>query len=107
MLTEISSDGPRLMFNLCVAGETHFQNLEINASFKAHTGKTDQGGDPVGRYQNANNYYIARMNPLEDNFHVYKVENGKRSQLASSDFQSPAGEWQKIRIIRKGDSIQH
>ena len=33
----------------------------------------DQGGGPVWRYQDANNYYIARMNPLEDNYRVYKV----------------------------------
>ena len=40
-------------------------------------GKLDQGGGLVWRYKDANNYYIARMNPLEDNFRVYKEVAGK------------------------------
>ena len=53
-------------------------------------GKLDQGGGPVWRYQDANNYYVARMNPLEDNYRVYKVVAGKRTQLGSVDVKVPA-----------------
>jgi len=45
----------------------------------------------VWRYLDANNYYICRMNPLEDNFRIYKVIAGKRIQLASLDVEAPAG----------------
>lgn len=48
-------------------------------SLKTNAGKKDQGGGIVWRYQDANNYYIARVNPLEDNFRVYKFVAGKRS----------------------------
>ena len=37
---------------------------------------------PVGR-DGAKNYYVARFNPLEDNFRLYKVLAGKRIQLAT------------------------
>ena len=68
-----TSAGPKALFSLCVADDTSFQNVEASVAFKAVQGKEDQGGGIVWRYQDANNYYVARMNPLEDNFRVYKV----------------------------------
>src|SRR5206468_1311132 len=57
--------GPGALFNLCVADGTSLQNLELSVAFKAVQGKADQGGGLVWRYSDANNYYIARFNPLE------------------------------------------
>ena len=57
-------------------------DIDVTAKFKAIAGATDQGGGPVWRFQDGNNYYVARMNPLEDNFRFYKVVAGKRTELA-------------------------
>ena len=46
------------------------------------------------------------MNPLEDNFRLYKVVNGKRSELASSDIAVAEGKWHTIRIVHKGEQIK-
>ena len=105
VLAQTSSEGPNRLFNLCVADKTSFKDLELTVSFKADTGKLDQGGGPVWRYQDANNYYICRHNPLEDNFRVYKVIAGKRIQLASADVKADAGKWHKIRVAMRGDKI--
>jgi len=35
--------------------------------FKAIDGQEDQGGGPVWRYEDADNYHICRANPLESN----------------------------------------
>jgi beta-glucanase (GH16 family) len=105
-LAQTSDKGPRPLFNLCIAEETSFQDVDLTVSFKAVGGKIDQGGGPVWRYQDANNYYIARMNPLEDNYRVYKVVDGKRTQLGSADVKVPAVEWHRIRVVHKGDKIQ-
>ena len=77
-------------------------------AFKAVKGKEDQGGGIVWRYKDAGNYYICRMNPLEDNFRVYKVVAGKRMQLATTndDVRVPAGEWHTIKPTMKGDAIE-
>ena len=76
-------------------------------SFKAVKGEKDQGGGLVWRYQDANNYYVARMNPLEDNFRVYKVVGGKRSkEFQSADVKVPAGEWHTLKIKHVGDHIE-
>lgn len=48
----------------------------------------DQGGGVVWRARDSKNYYIARYNPLENNFRVYKVEAGRRVQLGTSDIKA-------------------
>ena len=106
VLAQISSDGPRPLFNLCVCDEADFTDVDVTVSFKAVKGKIDQGGGPVWRYKDENNYYIARMNPLESNFRVYKVESGRRQQLESSDVEASAGKWHSIRVHHKGEHIR-
>jgi len=100
-----TAESPGPMFNLCVDEDTKFKDVEISVAFKAVAGKKDQGGGLVWRYQDANNYYVARMNPLEDNFRVYKVVAGKRIQLGTADVQVPIGTWHTLTIQMKGDAI--
>jgi hypothetical protein len=102
-----TAEGPSSLFNLCIAEETNFKDVEVSAAFKANKGKLDQGGGVVWRLQDADNYYIARMNPLEDNFRVYKVIAGKRIQLGTKEgLKVPAGEWHRIKVTMRGDAIQ-
>ncbi|MBP87905.1 MAG: hypothetical protein CMJ64_14475 [Planctomycetaceae bacterium] len=46
------------------------------------------------------------MNPLEDNFRVYKVVKGKRTQLDSLDAKAPAGKWHTIHVVQTGNHVQ-
>ncbi len=102
-----TAEGPNPFFNLCVAEDTSFKDVQVSVAFKAVKGKLDQGGGVVWRLQDANNYYIARMNPLEDNFRVYKVIDGKRIQLGTKeDLKVPAGEWHTLQATMKGDHIE-
>jgi YVTN family beta-propeller protein len=106
VLAQTSSAGPNPLFNICVADAPSLANVEIKLSLKAVSGKIDQGGGPVWRYQDADNYYIARVNPLENNFRVYKVINGVRTQLATADAEAPAGKWHSIRVVHRGPHIE-
>src|SRR5262249_13201271 len=102
-----TAESPSAVFNLCVADDTRYKDVEVSIAFKAIQGKNDQGGGIVWRYQDANNYYIARMNPLEDNFRVYKVVAGKRIQLETKEgLKVPAGEWHTMKIEMTGDHIE-
>jgi hypothetical protein len=102
-----TAESPSGLFNLCVLDDGKYKDLELSVQFKAMRGKNDQGGGLVWRYQDANNYYIARMNPLEDNFRVYKVVAGKRVQLESKEgLKVPAGEWHTIKVEQKGDRLE-
>lgn len=93
-------------FNICWTDYVLFRDGEIEISFKAIKGEQDQGGGPIWRYQDQNNYYIARANPLENNFRVYKVVNGDRTQLSSANVEIVSGKWHTIKIINIGDKIQ-
>jgi len=106
VLAQTSSEGPNPLFNLCVLEEPQLVDLDLAVSFKAVSGKIDQGGGPVWRYQDTKNYYIARMNPLEDNYRVYKVVDGKRTQLGTAAVEAPTGKWHKLRVVQRGERIQ-
>src|ERR1043165_5422074 len=84
VLAQVADKGPGPLFNLCIADKSKFGDIDLSTAFKAVAGKKDQGGGPVWRYKDAKNYYVVRMNPLEDNFRLYKVVDGKRIQLAST-----------------------
>jgi len=106
VLAQTSTEGPQRLFNLCVAENTSFTDLDLTVAFNAVAGKIDQGGGPVWRYKDAGNYYLARMNPLENNFRVYKVVAGKRTQLATADVTAAIGAWHTIRVVHQGQHIQ-
>ena len=102
-----TSDDRDALFNLCVADEGSFKDVEVMVSFKAMAGAKDQGGGVVWRYQDANNYYVARVNPLEDNFRVYKVVAGKRSkEFQDAEVKVPAKEWHMLKVKMEGDHIE-
>jgi hypothetical protein len=102
-----TAEGPGPLFNLCVVDEGNFKDVEVSVAFKAVRGKRDQGGGIVWRYRDNRNYYIARMNPLENNYRVYKVVGGKRIQLDTKEgLKVPVNEWHTLKIEMKGDRIE-
>jgi len=102
-----TAEGARPLFNLCILEEAAPQDLELSVAFKAVSGKIDQGGGLVWRYRDANNYYITRYNPLEENLRLYRVVAGKREQLATKEeIKLAAGEWHTISVSMKGDAIE-
>ena len=63
------------------------------------------------RYQDSNNYYIVRVNALENNVVLYKVENGVRLSIAPKGMPSrsygvkhevPKGKWNNLGIVFNG-----
>jgi hypothetical protein len=102
-----TAESPGSVFNICVAEDSNYKDVELSVSFKAIAGKMDQGGGFVWRYQDHNNYYICRMNPLEDNYRVYKVVAGRRTQLGAKEgIKVPTGEWHKLKVLVKGNKME-
>ena len=101
-----TAESPGAMFNLCVADDTAFADVKVTVAFKAVKGEKDQGGGIVWRYADANNYYVARFNPLEDNYRLYHVVDGKRTQFGGKEeLRAKAGEWHTLTIRMVGDTI--
>lgn len=103
-LTETKN--PNKTFNMLIARRTEYKDLEISVMVKAMTGKLDQGGGPIWRCKDPNNYYVARWNPLEDNIRVYYVKDGKRKQLGTADVKMDAKKWHKVGARQVGDKIE-
>ena len=89
-------------FNLCYTKEIPFHDGVISVKFRADSGRIDEGGGIMWRVKDADNYYVVRFNPLEDNFRFYSVKNGVRRQLASADVTLPKG-WHEMMIAQKGN----
>lgn len=93
-------------FNLLIAETSSFKDLDLRVRVKAVSGNEDQGGGLIWRAKDANNYYICRINPLEENFRVYKVVDGKRSQIQSEKIETKTGQWYEVRAVMTGDHIE-
>ena len=92
-------------FNLILVSGTNSQNVDISVKMKAVAGKEDQGGGLVWRAMDSNNYYVSRYNPLEGNYRLYRVEQGRRIQLQNADVKHSEG-WHTLRVTMEGDHIQ-
>jgi hypothetical protein len=86
----------------------------VSVKFKPISGKKDQGAGIVWRYKDNNNYYIVRANALENNVVLYKVENGKRTDLPlkgegrtyGKKEKVPSGQWGTLRVVAKGNLFE-
>jgi len=106
VLQQRSSDRVGSRFNLAVMDTTDYQDLELEVKLEAIAGTLDQGGGLVWRYQDADDYYVARVNPLERNFRVYRVVKGSRTQLQSATVSMERGTWHTMRVTAKGDRME-
>jgi len=93
------------VFNLAMATATSYQDVNVRTRIRPISGVVDQGGGVIWRCQDENNYYICRINPLESNFRIYKVADGKRKQLQSAHLETSADKWYVVRAKMVGDHI--
>jgi len=80
-LAQADADRTSYRFPVAVLNDVTAKDLDISVRFRPVSGGVDQAAGLVWRYQDANNYYIVRANALEGNVVLYKVENGKRTDL--------------------------
>jgi hypothetical protein len=114
--TVVSTDGGKALrqsarnanpvFNVVLVDDTKARDVDLSVKVEALAGEFDQGGGLVWRARDAKNYYVARFNHKEDNFRVYKVVNGVRSQpFQNADVRHHDG-WTVVRVTMKGDHIE-
>uniref|UniRef100_Q01RB3 3-keto-alpha-glucoside-1,2-lyase/3-keto-2-hydroxy-glucal hydratase domain-containing protein n=1 Tax=Solibacter usitatus (strain Ellin6076) TaxID=234267 RepID=Q01RB3_SOLUE len=112
VLAQTSRDATAGRFPLAIWERTSLRNGEVSVAFKPVDGGIDRAAGIVWRYQDPNNYYIARANALENNVVLYKVENGTRLSIAPKGLPSraygvkheiPSGRWSTLRVVFKGN----
>ena len=99
-----SAKNPNSVFNVTLISDTNAKDLDLTVRMKAIAGEHDQGGGLVWRAKDAKNYYLARYNPLEDNYRLYHVVEGKRTLIQNVDIPHSDG-WHTLRVTMTGDQI--
>ena len=93
-------------YPLLLKQDTAIKDGFVEVLFKATSGAEDRAGGIVWRAKDANNYYVARANALEDNVVLYKTVNGKRSPLDivgrsggyGINAPVPSAQWHSLRV---------
>ena len=114
VLAQTDSDPTNYRFPVCVYDGLTAKDVDVAVKFKPVSGKGDQGAGIVWRYRDKDNYYIVRANALEGNVVLYKVENGKRTDLPllgkgrtyGMKEKVPSGEWGTLRLVAKGNHFE-
>jgi len=92
-------------FNVALAEETSYQDLDLSVRMRAVEGETDRGGGLVWRARDKRNYYVCRYNPLRGaSIRLHKVVDGKRTQLQVLILPEDL-EWHTLRVTMKGSHI--
>lgn len=110
VIAQTSTDKTSYRFPVLIADEGSFKDVDLSVKFKPVSGKVDQAAGLVWRLKDANNYYIVRANALENNVVLYKVENGKRSDLPlvgkgktyGAKAPVPKDKWNELRVVAVG-----
>ena len=105
VVAQTSTDQTDYRFPLLICDEGSFQDLGLSIKFKAVSGSIDQAGGLVFRLRDPNNYYVVRANALENNYRLYHVVNGRRSQFAGANFKVTSGDWHELRVEVVGNKI--
>jgi Domain of Unknown Function (DUF1080) len=105
VVAQTSTDKTDYRFPLLIGDEGSFRNLDLSVRFKAVSGNIDRAGGLVFRLKDPNNYYIVRANALENNYRLYHVVNGRRSQFAGANLKVTSGEWHELRVEAVGNKI--
>src|SRR5215471_7706495 len=84
-------------YPVCIKDDSSLKDGFVEVKFKPVSGKEDQAGGVVWRAKDANNYYIARANALEDNVTIYHTVNGRRTEKKRVNIKVPAKQWRPLR----------
>ena len=107
VLAQVSNDPTGGRFPLAILDNMSLRDGDVSVRIKPVSGREDQGGGLVWRYRDANNYYLARANALEESVALYKVENGRQHALAPGvkhDILSNG--WSILKVSVRGNRFQ-
>lgn len=113
-LAQVNADGTRARFPVAVLDAVWSRDVDARVLIRPVSGRVDQAGGLVWRYQNEDNYYVVRANALEDNVVLYKVQDGRRTDLPlkgegrtyGKNVDVPSHQWSELRVAVRGDLFE-
>jgi hypothetical protein len=89
-------------YPVCIKDDTSLKDGFVEVKFKPVSGKEDQAGGVIWRATDADNYYIARANALEDNVCIYHTIKGKRTEKKRVSLKVAGNQWHTLRVDFQG-----
>ena len=113
VLAQTDPDPTDYRFTLAVLNDVSTADVDLSVRIRPVSGRVDQGAGLIWRYQNDNNYYIVRANALEQNVVLYKVQNGRRTDLPlrglgrtyGKSAPVPKGQWSVLAVTVNGSQF--
>ena len=90
-------------FPVCIKDDTSVKDGYVEVKFKPISGSEDQAGGLVWRARDANNYYVARANALENNVTIYHTVNGRRTEAKRTRMTVAGNQWHSLRVDFQGN----
>src|SRR5438045_5413125 len=90
-------------YPVCIKDDTSVKDGFVEVKFKAISGREDQAGGIVWRLKDADNYYVARANALEDNVTIYDTVKGPRTERKRTNTKGAANQWQPLRVAAQSN----
>ena len=85
-------------FPWCVRRDVSIAAGFVAVKFKPIDGREDRAGGVVWRFQDGDNYYVARANALENNVSLYHTTRGTRHTIKYVDAPVSRGQWHTLRV---------
>ena len=104
-IAQTSQDRTDYRFPLAISGAVAAANVDVTIRFKSVAGKIDQAGGIAVRLSSPDNYYVVRANALEDNVNLYRVVNGRRSEITGANVKVATGQWHVLALKAEGDRL--
>jgi hypothetical protein len=105
-LAETAGDPTDSRFPLCVAERAVGRDLDATLRFKPVSGTRAQVAGLIFRAQSANDYYFVQANALDQTVRLYRMDKGKRNQLARKDAPIEVGKWHSLRVVAVNDRFE-
>src|SRR6266699_6665332 len=80
-------------YPVCIKDDTSLKDGFVEVKFKPISGSEDQEGGVIWRAKDANNYYVARANALEDNVTIYHTVKGRRTEKKRINTKVASSQW--------------
>lgn len=92
-------------FPLAIARESSVGDAVICARVKPMGGRIDQAGGLAFGLRNIGNYFVLRINALENNLILFEFVNNRRFTRASVSVEIETDRWYEIRVETRGNQI--
>ena len=105
-LAEMAGDPTDSRFPLCIYDQAAARDIDATLRFKPLSGTRARVAGLMFRAQNANDYYVVRVDALDNSVRLYRMDRGKRRQLASKETPVEPDKWHSLRVVASGDRFE-